>query len=1093
MGQKRTRSQGSAIILVVAVLAALVLIGSVFLMTTVSQKKVALAHRQAVPMNEAVEGIMGQIGEQLAFGLHIGNSGPYSDPNFSGNWHAYIDYPSPDPHFGHFDDFLASIELARAGGQNGRYPTPNRWSKMTDLVGFQDANICRDQDPNWDYVSLNNGASWANVIDPNWTGVATDLARLVDTDGDGVRDAILVPAGVYNEAGQQFYAAVRIIDLSGLVNANTAYKCSLPTVPTVAAPWNSLMTQCMVDPNAFPNMTILRCPVFPGAALGGWRDPNVPSDANSPEAMSTPFSHFWRIACRLDNPDVLGAPNFRAFDWSDELACRLPLPTSLPDMGAGRLFYALDGNTGTQTFRDPALRDPTIGYGHALTTYSAGRIFMRPTPTIPWNGLPVKVDLNPPINTPPIGANRLAAWASYWNGFYRILQGFNLPAASPSFTARNIAAQLAVNLLDYRDGNDLYPTVVDPNWPQDLSHLPPGTVPVAGIKPQPFLVQAWCNRKFDPNDANMPPAHKDRVAVALYNPYAFPISMNGWKVSYTGININAEPNLSISVPMLGHAVLFTDPNMQTAIQGDGNQLDPNQAIAPFDLSAGTLTIYRPSKNISGVPNTADSTWVPVAQIGKNDFNNLQDTPIVDPNDPNNPNRFTELRFSYRDDRPGPTIHHYALAKYHQLPNVLDPNVDPNTYDFGNVPAAKIGHQWATGSETEFQKLPTTPIFLRGGDVANVADLSRLFIVGPQAAVTGSTGIPLDKGLVNLPAPFGLSGVQTHDMALGRLQSLDFSLLTNMAPYNLPPACLLGDVFTTQSSLEITLPPNANANWNDANRTLMLNGAFTGYIFRPGDAILITGGTNCIPGWYAIASQIDVNTVQLVASIAKDGSNHADVSAAKVRESVVHGRVNINTATLATLCTLPTLEATEAGRLRVAGSLLAYRDKLHSIQGGLDFATGANRGDVNGPLSSAVFPNSTALRVDTGFAAAGEVAIPLQLYSQSPPQLSPPVAAITTYPPNYQLGTAYGLSNLANDDGFIAANAPTSDLSKQNARYGYIGNTVAVNSDIFCAYIRIQLGNDKYPKSQRNYIAVFDRSNCFSVTDRPIVRMFTEIK
>jgi hypothetical protein len=67
------------------------------------------------------------------------------------------------------------------------------------------------------------------------------------------------------------------------------------------------------------------------------------------------------------------------------------------------------------------------------------------------------------------------------------------------------------------------------------------------------------------------------------------------------------------------------------------------------------------------------------------------------------------------------------------------------------------------------------------------------------------------------------------------------------------------------------------------------------------------------------------------------------------------------------------------------------------------------------------------------------------------------------------------------------------LSKQNARYGYIGNTVAVNSDIFCAYIRIQLGNDKYPKSQRNYIAVFDRSNCFSVTDRPIVRMFTEIK
>lgn len=345
-------NRASAIILVAAVLAALVLIGSVFLLTMVSQKKVALANRQAVPMETVVDTVSSLISESLFNDLYIGTSGPYSGDS---NWQAYIDYPSPYSAYGvdangrQYDGFLASTERAQAVGQH--VSAVGNWPKLTDLVGLKDGTnsgapvpqACRDINPyagntNPVFLTANlAGGSGRVTFDANGllrpAGPSDPLVPLVDTDGDGIRDSFLFPTGVFSEDGNQFFAAVRIIDLSAFINANTAYGF-LPATTTT-----KLMSQCLIDPTAEPN-ALLNCSGFPKMYFGGFRDPIQPSDANLGEAGNVDL-HFLQVASRLDNPD-LSPPlaNFRRFDWSDELACRLA-PVARPNMASGRLYQAL--------------------------------------------------------------------------------------------------------------------------------------------------------------------------------------------------------------------------------------------------------------------------------------------------------------------------------------------------------------------------------------------------------------------------------------------------------------------------------------------------------------------------------------------------------------------------------------------------------------------------------------------------------------------------------------------------------------------------------------------------------------------------------
>jgi len=189
---------------------------------------------------------------------------------------------------------------------------------------------------------------------------------------------------------------------------------------------------------------------------------------------------------------------------------------------------------------------------------------------------------------------------------------------------------------------------------------------------------------------------------------------------------------------------------------------------------------------------------------------------------------------------------------------------------------------------------------------------------------------------------------------------------------------------------------------------------------------------------------------------------------------IYGRININTAPLEVLRQLPFPTQATIGSVNIAFDpavaaeyIIAYRDRLN-ITGGPDYSSGRS-----GPGAS----NITSLR-DTsdfrGFLTAGEVAIPLADYA------------------NQVIDSSVGLA---------AAQQAADYLEARDSLYRAVSNLITVNSDVFAAYILVQLrdGLTEAVKHTWNYVAVLDRSNCRQTGqpgvpgDLPAVLLFSEVK
>ena len=69
-----------------------------------------------------------------------------------------------------------------------------------------------------------------------------------------------------------------------------------------------------------------------------------------------------------------------------------------------------------------------------------------------------------------------------------------------------------------------------------------------------------------------------------------------------------------------------------------------------------------------------------------------------------------------------------------------------------------------------------------------------------------------------------------------------------------------------------------------------------------------------------------------------------------------------------------------------------------------------------------------------------------------------------------------------------------DLAKHRLCYSWASNSLTVRSDVYLAYIRVQVGDDEDAvQGVRHYVAVIDRSNCRRRDDRPIVRMNARVE
>ncbi len=217
----------------------------------------------------------------------------------------------------------------------------------------------------------------------------------------------------------------------------------------------------------------------------------------------------------------------------------------------------------------------------------------------------------------------------------------------------------------------------------------------------------------------------------------------------------------------------------------------------------------------------------------------------------------------------------------------------------------------------------------------------------------------------------------------------------------------------------------------------------------------------------------------------DGDGKTDL--ADDDEDLLYGLININTAPDVVLACLPGLHGiAQAERAKIIQAILDYREMF-----GPYFTTA--RSTVVG------IPN---LRNDPGFACPGEIAIPIWFRGKQNDIAGGYVLPQDVYPGNNQEPRNYTVSVAAqnHDDGLsTAANlAPKGDLVKRYVYYSWLSNHITVRSDLYVAYIRVDLRRPTAAASEpslavRRYAAVIDRSNCRTSSDKPHVLMFAEIK
>ena len=203
--QRGSTQRGSVLLMVIGLLTVIAMLGSMLLLVSRLDRQTSQAIADIAPEYTVAEGVLDHLLADRQADLYIDGNGVLygalrnADPNAAER--GMIDYPADDPSS---DQALACIEAT--GG--------TAWRHVSHLPGTV---LLRDP-------SSPNDPSAAK-------DVPTNDPNLVDTDGDGLRDALLFATGVMDRDGGTFFAAVRMIDASGLLNVNVAEPNTPPADP----------------------------------------------------------------------------------------------------------------------------------------------------------------------------------------------------------------------------------------------------------------------------------------------------------------------------------------------------------------------------------------------------------------------------------------------------------------------------------------------------------------------------------------------------------------------------------------------------------------------------------------------------------------------------------------------------------------------------------------------------------------------------------------------------------------------------------------------------------------------------------------------
>jgi len=473
------------LILTVVVSVLLALIAVLFILRTSVDSVGTLSVSDNKELSFAVDTMLTQLKYELT--LDVPGIKTLAQPNGQ----EYQDYPwdngavSPaDPVWKRDDRWLACLEPFRSG-------TDYYWGHISDLYGDLGA------------AATNNVVKCAVIVD----GDSSSPGKPADADGDGIADSRWVKAmagpgadGIYGSAddvpllssrGAQVYLALRVIDLGGMLNANTAYRFD---------PTNVLVTR--VDGSSVTQINLF------GLALRSTSGANnigqLEAKWQGAEPLFLLSSYENQVVRRLGDPLGLYTP----FGIGEELKLRYRYIlnqnyiTTRMDNNPFGSFWAMAWENGISvpssslsgwyrrvTRRDlvPAEtldpNDPnSYDYRHLTTTFNCDRL----------------IDPNGQSLT---NINTVKAQVIYDR--LRVA----MPAVDP-----NIVAQLAVNIKDYRDGDNQVSRLDKPDKPGD---------PNFGIygHSSPFM---WISEVA--YSYVVPPSGPDQIAYAveLYIPRTVP-------------------------------------------------------------------------------------------------------------------------------------------------------------------------------------------------------------------------------------------------------------------------------------------------------------------------------------------------------------------------------------------------------------------------------------------------------------------------------------------------------------------------------------------------------------------------------------------
>jgi DNA uptake protein ComE-like DNA-binding protein len=539
-------ASASALILAVVLTSLLAIIGVMFVMIARVDKMATSAISENKELNFAVEAVVAKISQELVLDV----------PGVAGA--EYYDYPGEE------DKWLASLEPYDSGGY--------KWRRISDV-----------------YNKLGLSLELPAEIIPDYQGSSdVNEGEPADADGDGVADSnwVIIPDMTSNK-GKPIYAAIRIIDNGGMLNVNTAYKFD-PNVGPADVNLIDGSSQTQINLLALSERGSTSNPLgkLDDARFG---DEPLPHNLND---------YIRNVVWRYNEPNGLYTP----FDISDELKLRnryilnYNLMTSRIE---GLWTRAYDGGLGTpRTDQSQLKNDPNYwfwktnnssadvnqyDYRHISTTYNMDRI-IDPNSRKMTN-----------INTADV------------NALYNSIRKGLLDA---NYIDVNIAAQIAVNITDYRDSDS--DVTVYPN-PDD------GRAYYGFERPCIYISELAHRFQKDVNGV----VYRS-YAVELYKPYTEDDDPCDWLfvidgISYTAINWS-EGSKHFCVMQFEDPC--TPPSLSPPLLTVTFDPDPNYGHRPVEpgyslhFNAGSnISLLRPVYDVNGVylcHIVVDSKDVPAA-------------------------------------------------------------------------------------------------------------------------------------------------------------------------------------------------------------------------------------------------------------------------------------------------------------------------------------------------------------------------------------------------------------------------------------------------------------------------------------------------